>query len=120
MVRGVAACVGGMGLFFWGRSGGHGPIVMGPGFVMGMGLILALYGVTTLTAATWTRRRLKLTPEEWGRWGHHLQSCRDDLLSRMAQGESVGTLADEQERNLGVPRLVTLRYIIQIGREASR
>ncbi len=92
---------------------------MGPGFVMVMGLILALYGVTTLTAATWTRQRIKLTSEEWSRWGEALESCRGDLLERMAQGESVGALADEQERVSGVPRLVTLRYIIQIGREAA-
>ena len=107
----------GMGLFFWGYEGGHGPIAMGPGFVQLLGLIVALYGVATLTASTWTRRRLKLSRSEREEWGAKLFPRREELLDRMASGESVGAVADEIEAADGVPRHVTLRYILEIGRQ---
>ena len=117
LIRGAAACLVGMALFFWGRSGGHGPIAMGPGFVQVLGLIIALYGVATLTASTWTRRRLKLTRDERARWGPKLAPRKDELLERMASGEPVRAIADDLSDGQGIPADVTLRYIIEIGRQ---
>ena len=119
LIKGALASVVGMGLFFWGKSGGHGPIAMGPGFVQVLGLIIALYGVATLTASTWTRRRLKLSKAERAQWLPKLAPRKEELLERMAKGEPVRSIADELQRDEGVPDHVTLRYIIEIGQEAT-
>ena len=113
----MLACLIGMALFYWGYHGGHGPIAMGPGFVQFFGLIVALYGVATLTASTWTRSRLKLTKPERAEWGPSLFPREEELLERMAVGEAVGDIADDLERTSQVPRHITLRYIIEIGRQ---
>ena len=118
-MRGASALVAGGALFWWGYEGGSGPFAMGPGFVQILGFIAALYGLSVLVASFWTAQRLRLSSAERQRWGPTLEPRRDELLERMASGEGARNIADRIEGDLGVPRDVTLRFLIEIGRAAS-
>jgi len=120
VAKGVVAAVIGAALFLWGLSGGHGPVVMGPGFVMLLGGLVCLYGVLVLVTVAWTRAGLALSRAEWSRWAPVLEPEREAILDRLRAGEHPREVAAHLRETQGVPEDVTLRYIIRVGREAGR
>lgn len=115
VLKGVgSACVGGA-LVAWGISGGSGPFVMGPGFVIVLGAFVGLYGLLTAVAALWTRARLRLSRREWQEWGGRLEGRRAEVLGRLRAGETARSVAQSLLVEDGVPEHVTLRYIIHVG-----
>jgi len=115
ILKGVGSAAVGGALFAWGWSGGHGPIVMGPGFMMALGAFVGLYGVLIVVAALWTRARLKLSAAEWAEWGDKLEARREELLERLRTGERPRKVAERLLADDDIPVDVTLRYIIHVG-----
>ena len=119
VAKGVVAAVAGLAVFLWGLSGGHGPVVMGPGFVMLLGGLVALYGLLVLVTVAWTRAGLELSATEWARWGPVLEPRREEVLDRLRAGEGAREVAVALREAEGVPEDVTLRYIIRVGKESG-
>ena len=116
LVKGLIAFVAGLALSAYGPAGGAGPFVMGPGFVVALGAVVALYGFLELVVVLWTRRSLRLSRAEWSEWGPALDAERESIFGRIVEGERPVVIAEELEAAAGVPRDVTLRYIIFVGR----
>jgi len=120
VAKGIVATAAGLALFLWGLSGGHGPVVMGPGFVMLLGGLIGLYGALVLVTVAWTRAGLELSKREWARWAPVLEPRRDEILDRLRAGEGARAVAVALREADGVPEDVTLRYIIRVGREVDQ
>ena len=115
--KGLIALVAGLALLAHGLDGGAGPFVMGPGFVIALGAMVALYGASVLVVVLWTRNSLRLSRAEWSEWGPTLEERREEIIGRILAGDRTAHIADELQAAVGLPQDVTLRYIIYVGRQ---
>ena len=62
-----------------------------------------------------TRKGIELSDKEVAKWGAKLEAATPDILEQIRAQRSVKAIAVDLQSQAGIPRDVTLRYIIALG-----
>ncbi len=79
-------------------------------------ILAAIYGALQLYLWRMTRRGLALTVDELSTWGDKLEDATPNIVRGYQAHKPVGEIAREIESSHGIPKDVTLRYIIALGK----
>lgn len=74
-----------------------------------------IYGALQLVQSKMVATKLVLSPQELQQYGDKLSEATPAILRMNAQKMSVREIADNLEQSFGLPRLITLKYIIALG-----
>lgn len=85
-------------------------------FALPLWILVAVYAGLQFALWHFTRKGMSLSDDEIARWGPTLERVTPDVLRRCEERTSVKEIAADLERDEGIPRDVTLRYIIALGR----
>ncbi len=87
-----------------------------------LGVGIPLWGLAAVYAGlqfyVWiaTRKGIELSDREVEKGGPKLERVAPEIRDRMERGTSVKLIASDLQRSEGIPRDVTLRYIIALGK----
>lgn len=84
-------------------------------FAIPIWALAGAYGLLQLLVWHWTRKGIKLSDKEVRRWGPALERATPEIMERISAGTSVKIIASELQDREGIPKDVTLRYIIAMG-----
>ena len=76
-----------------------------------------LLGGMYLWYHAWVQKNLKLTREEIERYLDKLEAAMPTILHMLEKGRSVREVAVRLEEEYGIPKVVTLKFIIEMGEQ---
>jgi hypothetical protein len=79
--------------------------------------LFGTYAALQLIVWRYSNRPVDLTNAELARWGAKLEAATPDILTMYGEEhKSVRDIATSLESNHGIPKHITLRYIVALGR----
>lgn len=118
---GILCAALGIGLFVFDQIHGKDWFTFRIGeYGLSAGLLWVLLGVLNMIVHMQTQKHLKLTAEEIRLYSEKLASAAPDIIDMVGQQVKAGEIADRILESHQIPRLVTLKYIIALGRERKK
>jgi hypothetical protein len=78
--------------------------------------LFGTYAALQFMVWRYSTRSVDLTPKELERWGPTLEEVTPTILSLYGEQKSVRDIAGHLAKSRGIPKHITLRYIIALGR----
>ena len=85
-------------------------------FVLPLWIPCAIYAGLQYFIWAQTEAGLTLEDAELDEWGETLEKLTPEIMDALKQGDGVATIADNVQRDHGVPTHITLRYVVALGR----
>jgi len=84
------------------------------------GLFWILLGGLNMVVHFQTEKHIKLTDEEIRLHSEKLDKASPEIINLVGRKVKAGKIADRIEKSHGIPRVVTLKYIIAMGDQQKR
>lgn len=82
---------------------------------LGLGIFLLLYGITLIVQDRMVRSQVGLSTKDLELWGDRLAAGTPFIVSELESGATSVSIANQLEKDRGLPKEITLRYIIALG-----
>ncbi len=94
-------------------------LFIGP-IVFPMGILLIMFGGLNLLNYHMLYRQSLFTEEEAAQYAGILEHAMPDIIDGIQAGKSVDDIAKKVEQDYGIPPLITLKYILALGRSQKK
>lgn len=88
-------------------------------FALPLWPLAAIYSAIQFSLFNLTRKKLELSEAELKKWGKKLEEVTPKILREYENKTPVREIAEKIKQSDGIPKDVTLRYIIALGRHAA-
>lgn len=89
-------------------------------FKLNLGWFALVYAGLLVLRNLFIKEELHMTPRELHDWGEVLAEVTPFIMDKAGGGERARDIAGELERDRGIPRLVSLKYMIALARELKK
>jgi hypothetical protein len=89
-------------------------------FKLNLGWFALVYSGLLVLRNLFIKEELHLTPRELHDWGAVLAEVTPYIMESAGDGVRTGEIADRLEKDRGLPRLVSLKYMIALSKELKK